>query len=112
MKSVDEFDLITAFDAIHDQARPKEVLKNIATALRPVGLFLMQDISGSGGPGVGAMWGKSLALQMLSEAGLGKVKVETLAHDPMNYWYFAEHSRATDNPAGASFADVTTLRIV
>lgn len=116
-----QFDLITAFDAIHDQARPATVLKNIAAALRPGGLFLMQDISGSGsvqtdqehpvgpflytvscmhcmsvslannGPGLGAMWGKNLALQMLSEAGLGQVRVEKLEHDPMNFWYFAEH---------------------
>jgi SAM-dependent methyltransferase len=41
------FDLITAFDAIHDQARPDAVLRNIAVALAPNGTFLMQDISGS-----------------------------------------------------------------
>lgn len=116
----DQFDLITAFDAIHDQARPAAVLQNIAQALRPGGLFLMQDISGSGhvhtdmqhpvgpflytisclhcmsvslamnGPGLGAMWGKELALQMLQEAGFSQVRVETLAHDPMNFWYFAQ----------------------
>lgn len=113
------FDLITAFDAIHDQARPAAVLKNIASALRPGGLFLMQDISGTGhvhtdkqhpvgtflytisclhcmsvslsmnGPGLGAMWGKELALQMLGEAGFREVRVETLTHDPMNFWYLA-----------------------
>ncbi|QDU31534.1 8-demethylnovobiocic acid C(8)-methyltransferase [Anatilimnocola aggregata] len=120
MTAVEQFDLVTAFDAIHDQARPAAVLGNIARALRPEGLFLMQDISGTGhvhtdcshpvgpflytiscmhcmsvslamnGPGLGAMWGKELALQMLGEAGLGRVRVETLAHDPMNFWYFAE----------------------
>src|ERR687898_964176 len=41
------FDLITVFDAIHDQARPAEVLRAIALALRPGGTFLMQDISRS-----------------------------------------------------------------
>jgi 2-polyprenyl-3-methyl-5-hydroxy-6-metoxy-1,4-benzoquinol methylase len=41
------FDLITAFDSIHDQARPDAVLRNIASALAPNGTFLMQDISGS-----------------------------------------------------------------
>jgi len=114
------FDLVTAFDAIHDQARPAEVLANIALALRPGGTFLMQDISGSshvhqdiahpvgpflytiscmhcmsvslagGGPGLGAMWGKEVALDMLKAAGFGRVRVETLPHDLMNYYYIAE----------------------
>lgn len=44
---VGRYDLITAFDAIHDQARPATVLFNIATALRPERTFLMQDIAGA-----------------------------------------------------------------
>jgi 2-polyprenyl-3-methyl-5-hydroxy-6-metoxy-1,4-benzoquinol methylase len=111
------YDLITAFDAIHDQARPAEVLRNIARALKPGGTFLMQDISGSsdvqddiahplgpflytvscmhcmsvslanGGLGLGAMWGKKKALEMLREAGFRDVKVESLPHDPLNFYY-------------------------
>lgn len=113
------FDLVTAFDAIHDQAKPDKVLANIAKALRPDGVFLMQDISGSGrladdfshpfapflytisclhcmsvslaagGPGLGAMWGKETAVRMLAEAGFRDVKVETLPHDMMNFYYVA-----------------------
>jgi 2-polyprenyl-3-methyl-5-hydroxy-6-metoxy-1,4-benzoquinol methylase len=113
------YDLITAFDSIHDQARPDAVLRNIALALRPDGTFLMQDISGSGhletdlehpfgpflytvscmhcmsvslacgGPGLGAMWGKEKALEMLREAGFRRVRVESLPHDPLNYFYIA-----------------------
>ena len=113
------FDLITAFDAIHDQAKPAEVLRNIASALRPDGTFLMQDISGSshvhqdmnhlvapflytiscmhcmsvslanGGPGLGAMWGKETALEMLKAAGFQQVRVESLPHDIMNFYYIA-----------------------
>jgi hypothetical protein len=112
-------DLITAFDAIHDQTRPDAVLRNVARGLRPGGVFLMQDISGSshverdvnhplgtflytislthcmsvslagGGPGLGAMWGKDTALRMLREAGFGDVRVETLPHDIMNFYYVA-----------------------
>lgn len=41
------FDMITAFDAIHDQARPDRVLAGIRRALRPGGLFFMQDIGAS-----------------------------------------------------------------
>jgi ubiquinone/menaquinone biosynthesis C-methylase UbiE len=111
------YDLITAFDAIHDQAQPDRVLSNICTALRLDGVFLMQDIAGSsqleqnlnhpvgtflytiscmhcmsvslaaGGPGLGAMWGKEKALEMLADAGFKDVKVEQLAHDFQNYYY-------------------------
>jgi ubiquinone/menaquinone biosynthesis C-methylase UbiE len=113
------FDLVTAFDAIHDQSQPDAVLRHVRRALRPDGLFLMQDISGSGhlhhdckhpvgpflytiscmhcmsvslaggGPGLGAMWGKEKALEMLAAAGFADVRVETLDHDPMNFWYLA-----------------------
>ncbi len=41
------FDFITAFDAIHDQARPDKVLQFISDSLNPNGIFLMQDIDGS-----------------------------------------------------------------
>lgn len=114
------FDLITAFDAIHDQPRPAAVLRNVRDALRPGGVFLMQDISGSGrverdvehplgtflyvvslmhcmsvslaggGPGLGAMWGQDMALRMLGEAGFGDVRVESLPHDLMNFYYVAQ----------------------
>ncbi|MGH3337367.1 MAG: class I SAM-dependent methyltransferase, partial [Propionibacteriaceae bacterium] len=40
----DAFDVITAFDTIHDQAHPARVLAAIARALRPSGTFLMVDI--------------------------------------------------------------------
>jgi ubiquinone/menaquinone biosynthesis C-methylase UbiE len=113
------FDLVTAFDAIHDQARPAQVLANIRRALRPAGVFLMQDILAethvhhnigkplgtfiytvscmhcmsvslaNGGPGLGAAWGKQKALEMLDEAGFDDVRVETLPHDPINYYYIA-----------------------
>lgn len=112
-----EYGLITAFDAIHDQAKPDQVLKNIYEALTPGGTFLMQDIAASssvennmdhpiapflytiscmhcmsvslanGGPGLGAMWGKEKALEMLNEAGFRDILVEQLAHDIQNYYY-------------------------
>jgi ubiquinone/menaquinone biosynthesis C-methylase UbiE len=117
------FHLITAFDAIHDQARPQRVLDRIFTALRPGGVFLMQDIAGrtrlednmsgplapfmytiscmhcmsvslaAGGPGLGAMWGREKALEMLHTAGFTDVQVRELPHDPINYYYVAVKSR-------------------
>ena len=43
----------------------------------------------NGGPGLGAAWGKEKALEMLAAAGFHHVRVETLPHDPMNYYYVA-----------------------
>jgi 2-polyprenyl-3-methyl-5-hydroxy-6-metoxy-1,4-benzoquinol methylase len=113
------FDLITAFDAIHDQARPDAVLAAIGRALAPKGVFLMQDIAGTshvhedakhplasflytvscmhcmtvslsqGGAGLGAMWGRDRALRMLEAAGFANVEVTALPHDPINQYYVA-----------------------
>lgn len=116
---VAQYDLITAFDAIHDQAHPDRVLANIYTALKPGGTFLMQDIAGSShvdqnmdlplgpllytistmhcmsvslaqdGAGLGTMWGEELALAMLAEAGFTVLNVQQLPHDLQNSYYIA-----------------------
>ena len=95
----EKYDLITAFDTIHDQAQPTKVLREIYNALRKGGVFLMQDIAASShlhenmnnplaptlytfstmhcmtvslaynGEGLGTVWGKQKAEQKLSEAG-------------------------------------------
>ncbi|MEB3210943.1 MAG: class I SAM-dependent methyltransferase [Leptolyngbyaceae bacterium] len=113
------FDLITAFDAIHDQAQPQQVLNNIARALRSGGVYLMQDVQASsyvhrnlehpvgpllytiscmhctsvslamGGPGLGAMWGQEKALEMLKAAGFEQVEIKQLPHDFQNNYYLA-----------------------
>jgi 2-polyprenyl-3-methyl-5-hydroxy-6-metoxy-1,4-benzoquinol methylase len=118
----DRYHLITTFDAIHDQARPDIVLKNIHRALRPEGIYLMQDIHAStevsgnldhpvapllytisclhcmtvslayGGMGLGAMWGQEKALQMLAEAGFKQVEIKRLAHDFQNDYYIIRKS--------------------
>lgn len=116
------YDLITTFDAVHDQADPAAVLRGIANALREDGVYLMQDIAGSshhhnnlehpigpflytiscmhcmtvslaqGGEGLGAMWGKEKAKEMLEEADFTKVEIEQLPHDFQNYYYIATKS--------------------
>jgi hypothetical protein len=48
-----------------------------------------------GGPGLGAAWGKELALQMLGDAGFGDVRVEQLPHDIINYYYVVIPSSET-----------------
>ena len=41
------------------------------------------------GAGLGAMWGKEKALEMLRDAGFIGVEVKTLSHDFQNYYYTA-----------------------
>ena len=113
------FDFITTFDAVHDQARPKTVLKAIARALKPDGVYLMVDIAASSnvhenldhplgstlytvscmhcmtvslalkGEGLGAMWGKQKALEYLAEAGFSNVVIKEVPGDIFNYYYIA-----------------------
>lgn len=47
LNAVNQYDLITTFDAIHDQAHPGRVLRNIFRALKPGGVYFMHDIAGS-----------------------------------------------------------------
>ena len=116
-EDTERFDLITTFDAVHDQADPDRVLSNIYRALKDDGFYFMQDIKGSshvdknmnnplapflytvscthcmtvslaqGGKGLGAMWGKELACDMLKKAGFANIDIKELPHDPINYYY-------------------------
>lgn len=113
------FDLITAFDTIHDQAKPAKVLQRISRALRKDGTFLMQDIAASsnlhenignplaptiytistmhcmtvslayGGEGLGTAWGRQKALEMLAQAGFGNVEIKDIDGDILNHYYVA-----------------------
>ena len=116
------FDVITAFDAIHDQAHPAHVLAAISRALRPGGTFLMVDIRaasavednldlpwatflytlsimhcmsvslGLGGDGLGTVWGEQVATRMLHEAGFTDVTIHTVDGDLLNSFYVAQTS--------------------
>ncbi len=100
MNLTDTFDLITAFDVIHDQAKPDQVLREVNAALKPGGTFLMQDIAASsnveqnisnplgpmfytistmhcmtvslaqGGAGLGTCWGKRTGVLNAGRGGL------------------------------------------
>ena len=99
------FDVITAFDSIHDQFAPDVVLHGIREALADDGIFVMVDFKFSsdiannldnrfapihygisvmhcmtvslaqGGAGLGTVWGIEKACEMLAEAGFGDVEV-------------------------------------
>jgi ubiquinone/menaquinone biosynthesis C-methylase UbiE len=113
----DAFDFVTTFDAIHDQAKPLNVLKGIHRTLKSEGVYLMQDISGTshlhkdiehpigtflfaiscmhcmtvslaqGGEGLGAMWGEDKTREYLQKAGFRSIATHRLAHDIQNNWY-------------------------
>lgn len=110
-------DLVTTFDAVHDQPHPAQVLAGIRAVLRPGGHYLAQDINTSGSPagdldhplgpflytisclhcmtvsladggdGLGAAWGRPRARRMLHEAGFGHVEEHLLPHDEQNVYY-------------------------
>jgi SAM-dependent methyltransferase len=114
-----DFDLVTAFDVIHDLAKPRVVLANICRSLRPEGVFLMMDMAASsrleekldhpigpllygasvmhcmtvslaqGGEGLGTMWGEQMAQEYLKDAGFSHVQVHHLEGDPMHVFYVA-----------------------
>jgi ubiquinone/menaquinone biosynthesis C-methylase UbiE len=111
------FDFVTTFDAVHDQAKPLNVLRGIHRTLRPTGVYLMQDIKGSShvhknldhplgpllytvscmhcmtvslaqdGEGLGAMWGEEKTREYLEKAGFRSMEKNELAHDIQNNWY-------------------------
>ncbi|MCF6525681.1 trans-aconitate 2-methyltransferase [Streptomyces sp. JJ36] len=113
------FDVLFAFDTVHDQARPQAVLDRAAAALAPGGMFVMLDTKASsrlernignpmapwlyavstlhcmtvslaaGGAGLGTVWGEELALSMLDAAGFTDVEVHEVPDDPMDSLYVA-----------------------
>jgi hypothetical protein len=42
------------------------------------------------GAGLGAMWGKERAEEMLSEAGFSDIRIKQLPHDFQNYFYITK----------------------
>jgi SAM-dependent methyltransferase len=98
------FDLITSFDAIHDQRDPAAVLRSAAKALAPEGIYLaveprtssnLEDNAGNpfgpwmygvsvlhcmtvslaqGGVGLGTAWGEQTARRYFADAGFRSVE--------------------------------------
>ncbi len=112
------FDYIIAFDAIHDQSRPLEALQGAHHMLSDQGMFSMVDIAAhtrhhdnknhpmgpflyavslmhclpvglvNGGAGLGMMWGREQATEMLHVAGFTSVQVMEIPEDPFNLHFF------------------------
>jgi len=112
------FDYITAFDAIHDQREPLAALEGILRMLAPGGCFSMIDIDSrtahhdnmdhpmgpflytvslmhcmpvglfNKGAGLGMMWGREQAADLLTRAGFDSIAIVEMPHDPFNVHYF------------------------
>jgi 2-polyprenyl-3-methyl-5-hydroxy-6-metoxy-1,4-benzoquinol methylase len=115
----ERFDMITSFDAVHDQAHPDKMLAGIFEALRHGGSYLCVEPKASshvhenlehplgpflygmstmhcmtvslayGGEGLGAAWGEQLARQRMTKAGFIDLTVESLPHDALNNYFIA-----------------------
>jgi 2-polyprenyl-3-methyl-5-hydroxy-6-metoxy-1,4-benzoquinol methylase len=113
------YDLITAFDVVHDLAKPRETLAAIHRGLRPGGTFFMVDIQASshlhenaehplgpllysvsvlhcmtvslsqGGPGLGTVWGEQQAAELVREAGFSRVETKHVDGDVFHAFYVA-----------------------
>ena len=117
---MEQYDLIFTFDAVHDQARPDNLLKGIYKTLKDDGIYLMQDISSSsehhknmehpvapllytistmhcmtvslaqGGMGLGTMWGREKAMEMLDDTGFQNIEIKKFEHDFQNDYYIIQ----------------------
>jgi SAM-dependent methyltransferase len=113
------FDLVTTFDAIHDQALPDAVLDGIHAALRPGGSYLcvepqaeshvhgnhdrshapflymvstmhcMQVSLAADGEGVGAAWGREMIQNRLAKAGFVDTELHASPVDRTNDYYLS-----------------------
>ncbi len=111
---ISQFDYIFAFDSIHDQSHPLEVLRGIRAMLAPGGIFSMIDIKAHSNPtdnldhpmgvflytvslmhcmpvglndqgtGLGMMWGREKAEALLTEAGFEQIEIMEMEHDGFN----------------------------
>ena len=119
LEGPEAFDLVTTFDAVHDQAHPARVLKGIHDLLRVGGTYLCVDVQASShvgnnlehplgpflytvscmhcmtvslaldGDGLGAAWGEELATSMLRDAGFDSIETRTVEGDILNNYYIA-----------------------
>ena len=117
LDATDQYDLITTFDAVHDQARPREMVAGVYASLKDDGYWLCADLCASSnlgenldhpigtfgytiscmhcmsvslaydGEGLGAMWGAQQAREIFSDAGFEVVDVARIDGDQGNNYY-------------------------
>jgi len=118
-----DFDVVFAIDAIHDQVDPVAVLDRVHAALVPGGTFVMIDIAAAtdvadnvgnpyapwiysistlhcmtvslaeGGAGLGSAWGEDLARRMLADAGFTDTTTVVAPGDESSLIYVSRRDR-------------------
>jgi 2-polyprenyl-3-methyl-5-hydroxy-6-metoxy-1,4-benzoquinol methylase len=113
------YDLITAFEVVHDLARPADVLRGVYESLKPGGVFLIVDIAASskleenlahplgpaiytfsvfhcmtvslsqGGAGLGTAVGEQKTTELLRAAGFNDIEVKHVEGDIFYAYYIA-----------------------
>jgi len=120
LKLDEEFDFITTFDAVHDQAQPRKMVSGIFASLKPDGYWLCADLCASShlgenidhpigtfgytvscmhcmsvslaydGEGLGAMWGAQKAREIFTDAGFNVEEVARVDGDAGNNYYLCQ----------------------
>ena len=115
-----QYDFITTFDAVHDQARPREMVAGVFASLAPGNYWLCADLCASShlgenldhpigtfgytiscmhcmsvslaydGEGLGAMWGAQQARAIFTTAGFDVVDVARIEGDASNNYYLCQ----------------------
>lgn len=117
LDDVGSFDLVTTFDAVHDQVDPVGMVRSVFDMLKPGGYWLCVDIQASShvgenidhpmgtffysvscahcmtvslahdGAGLGAMWGVQTARAMFGDAGFVDLEIHNVDGDVSNNYY-------------------------
>lgn len=117
LDDVGSFDLVTTFDAVHDQADPVAMVQGVFDMLKPGGYWLCVDVQASShvgeniahplgpffysvscshcmtvslaadGAGLGAMWGVHVAREMFTDAGFVDIEIHNVEGDVTNNYY-------------------------
>ena len=129
LNETERFDIVTSFDAVHDQAHPDAMLAGIFAALRPGGTYLCVEPKASshlhenlempmapmmytistmhcmtvslayGGEGLGTAWGEQLALEKMANAGFTDVEVTGIKADRANHYLLATKAGSDEERA-------------
>jgi 2-polyprenyl-3-methyl-5-hydroxy-6-metoxy-1,4-benzoquinol methylase len=119
LEATPRYDLITTFDAIHDQPDPESLMESIARLLRPDGVYLLQEPHGTsnldddrslpvatflyaistvhctavslgqGGAGLGTLWGERRLRELLDKSGFRRVTKHVLPRDIVGMFFVA-----------------------
>ncbi|MEC8976494.1 MAG: class I SAM-dependent methyltransferase [Actinomycetota bacterium] len=117
---VEQFDVVTTFDAIHDQAHPMDVLLGVHRMLRSTGTYLCVEPKASSlleeniadpmapfmytvstmhcmtvslaydGEGLGTAWGHQTATEYLTDAGFTNIEITGVRDDRSNNYFISK----------------------